>query len=75
MSSYTFRRGPTLMWDDKRGTLRRETWRDRLRRRLSRVLWWRQPHCVVTALDGGPGVVTVEALRWSWRRWRWERAA
>lgn len=65
---YNFRRGMPLVWDD--GRFRRETWRDRLRRRL---LWWRRPMSIVTARDVETGTITLEPLCWSWLRWKWVR--
>lgn len=56
------------------GALRRQTWIDRLRRWISRLLWWREARSIVVDIDHDSGSVTVAPLRWSWRRWRWVRA-
>lgn len=71
--AYTFTVGMPLVLDN--GALRRATWRDRVRRRLRRLLWWREARSEVSAIDHGAGSVTLVPLRWSWRRWRWERVA
>jgi hypothetical protein len=65
-----------IIWDAKHQTLRRATWFERVRCRLARrFLWWREGRWETTAIDTKAGTCTVEALRWSWRRWRWERVA
>lgn len=67
-----FTRGQPLVMT--RGRLVPETWRHRLARRIGRLLWWRQPRSEVIAIDREAGTVTMTALRWSWRRWRWVRS-
>lgn len=37
-----------------------------------RLTWWRWPVSKVSAVDAVAGRITLVALRWSWRRWRWE---
>jgi hypothetical protein len=77
-ATFSFYRGQELIWDH-RGRLRLPTrlehaWMQvtRLTRRWTR---WFRPRNVVTAIDREAGSVTIETERWSWRRWRWERAA
>jgi hypothetical protein len=73
-SARNFRVGMAIVYDDKAGVLRRETWHDRLRARLRRrLLWWRQVRYETIAVDVAAGRMTQVRLRWSWRRWRWLR--
>ena len=43
-------------------------------RAIALTRWWR-PRTVVSAVDQEAGIVTLVDERWSWRRWRWERAS
>jgi hypothetical protein len=39
---------------------------------LRRRLPWLFPRVVIVDIDVNAGIVTSEAQRWSWRRWKWE---
>jgi hypothetical protein len=45
----------------------------RLPRWVRRLTWWRQTRYTVDAVDVAAGKLGLVRLRWSWRRWRWER--
>lgn len=54
------------------------TWRELL---FDRYLWvdrwhsitrWWRPRFYTSAIDIERGEITIKAMRWSWRRWRWE---
>lgn len=39
---------------------------------LCRRLPWFFPRVVIVDINVSAGIVTSEAQRWSWRRWKWE---
>lgn len=45
-----------------------------LARAWRRLTWWRQPRYEVDAIDVALGKLGLVRMRWSWLRWRWERA-
>ncbi len=69
-----FNVGMALVYDEPARRFRRETWRDRARRRLRRLLWWSQVRHETIAVDVARGSITQVALRWSWLRWCWVRS-
>lgn len=63
---YVFEHGRRLMgW-------RLRWWR--IRQHAIRCTRWWRPRTVCSAIDREAGAVTMVNERWSWRRWRWERA-
>lgn len=45
-----------------------------LRNRWLSATRWFRPRTVTSAVDVEAGSITLVTERWSWRRWRWERA-
>lgn len=68
--AYTFRRGDPVCCvegiEPPRLPILRRLWR-----RLTR---WRQSRYEVDSVQVAAGKLGLVRMRWSWRRWRWERA-
>lgn len=58
-----------VMNDD--GSLRKRTFRDRIKMLQQRLLWWRVIKYEVTKVTPKLGLIEIQPLRWSWRRWKW----
>lgn len=69
--AYTFRRGDPVCCVEgieppPRVPILRRLWR--------RLTWWRQTRYEVDSVQVAAGKLGLVRMRWSWRRWRWERA-
>jgi hypothetical protein len=68
--AYNFTKGLDFVLDN--ATWRPVRWTDRLRWRVRELLRL-HTYSRVVDIDHKSGIVTLEVVRWSWLRWRWER--
>ena len=75
--AYNFTAGMPMVMTDS-GDVRLATRAERLSMAftgwLQRWTRWFRPRTVCAAIDVDAGCITMAIERWSWRRWRWERA-
>jgi len=71
-----FKRGITYEWH--RGRMRRRSGWFGFRCAVADFAWrmtrWWRPRTVCSVIDREAGSITMVEERWSWRRWKWERA-
>lgn len=72
---YRFRLGPPLELRADGTLVRVSRVRVWLREAWRHLTWWRHPRMRVAQICADEGRITMEPVRWSWRRWRWERDA